>query len=453
MPCKEFRVGVFFDGTGNSKEESATYSNVAKLHELYEVKKEKQFVTTKIYVTGVGTAKKGDGSYMQVAENDGTGYYGGHANEGGLAMGTGDGGARRIYDAIDRVTELLDAHPYGDKKEEFKNRQIDVFGFSRGAAEARDFVNTFIEKKINKYPKKYGDVRFNFIGIFDTVGSFGVAGNDIDYKPRREYVNETGEGSLGWSGVEDHQDDKRYESYNFNLAAGSAKHIVHFTAADEVRHNFPLYECVGEEVVCIGAHSDVGGGYETHVSERLAIGTQKLPANQAKELHSLGWKYHEKVDATMIAMSSYGSGMPNLNAVDPINTDAYFSLDRVLGNELAHVALHLMHQKAVASGVPLKSAETYPISPSIQSYYDYALHAGNNLTGYPDRSRLWFNHAHQSATHPNDILPYPLRLKTRVTDVSSVDRVEANDAHVIGNMPKREHYTNKTSLAVTPKTT
>ena len=448
MPCKEFRVGVFFDGTGNSKEEKATYSNVAKLHELYDVKQERAFVSTKIYVTGVGTAKKGDGSYMQVDEEDGgTGYYGGHANEGSLAMGTGDGGARRIYDTIDRVAELLDAYPYGDKKEEFKKREIDVFGFSRGAAEARDFVNTFTKKKINKDKDSYGDVRFNFIGIFDTVGSFGIAGNDIDYKPRREYAHKTGEGSLGWSGVEDHQEDKRYESYNFNLAAGSAKHIVHFTAADEVRHNFPLYECVGEEVVCIGAHSDVGGGYETRVNERLAIGTQKLPADQAQELRSLGWKYHEKIDPVSIAMSSYDSSMPNLNAVDPVNTDAYFYLDRVLGNELAYVALHLMHQKAVASGVPLKGVEAYPVDASLQSYYDYALHAGNNLTDYPDRSRLWFNHAHQSATHPNHILPYPLRLKTRVTNIS-VDTVEANDAHVIGNMPKRERYANRTGLAV-----
>ncbi len=37
MGCKVFQMGVFFDGTGNSREERATYSNVAKLYESYKI--------------------------------------------------------------------------------------------------------------------------------------------------------------------------------------------------------------------------------------------------------------------------------------------------------------------------------------------------------------------------------------------------------------------------------
>jgi RHS repeat-associated protein len=110
----------------------------------------------------------------------------------------------------------------------------DIIGFSRGAAEARDFANLL--------KAKYPCVRIRWIGIFDTVASFGLGGNDVD---------------LG---------------YNFGIPAGTGS-VFHLTAAAERRHFFPLMSInVGAdkanpnrsytEISIPGAvHSDIGGGY------------------------------------------------------------------------------------------------------------------------------------------------------------------------------------------------
>jgi hypothetical protein len=40
MPCRVFRIGVFFDGTGNTKKTDSSkgkMSNIAKLSDMYKV--------------------------------------------------------------------------------------------------------------------------------------------------------------------------------------------------------------------------------------------------------------------------------------------------------------------------------------------------------------------------------------------------------------------------------
>ena len=82
MGCKRLRVGIFFDGTGNSRREKETFSNVAKLYDRYLTLEDE--------------------------------YYG---------------------------------------KPKIKTTSFKCY----------------------------------FIGLFDTVGSFGIPGNDIDYKPKDPY--------------------------------------------------------------------------------------------------------------------------------------------------------------------------------------------------------------------------------------------------------------------------
>ena len=81
--------------------------------------------------------------------------------------------------------------------QEYKNGNtvIDIIGFSRGAALAREFANMINEGSFftgnyqhewNRYGRlftrrvfqKCPEVRF--LGIFDTVASFGMPGNDVD---------------------------------------------------------------------------------------------------------------------------------------------------------------------------------------------------------------------------------------------------------------------------------
>jgi len=428
MPCKEFRVGVFFDGTGNSKAEKATYSNVAKLHDLYEVKKEKAFVSEKIYITGLGTAKVGQGSYMQVDNSDGSSdHYGGHSNEGIDALAAGDGGAKRIYDTIDRVAELLDAHPYHRSDDtKFMTRTIDVFGFSRGAAEARDFVNTFIEETIN-FIESYKDVRFNFIGIFDTVGSFGEAGNAIDMKPRREYADEVGEGDHDWhGGFDDHEGDKRYEPYNFHLSSAQAHTIIHLTARDELRHNFPLFNAQGaaREYACIGVHSDIGGGYAPSDREELLVSMPLRELDKRRTLEQHGWKY-------------------DAHRTDRIT--GIYKKQRVVSNKLQDVTLHMMHQQALLKKVPFKPL-SIPIDPALGEYANHALKHPASLHSYAGATAIKETYAHQSATHPlTTTLSYPLRAREDTGELIGSNTVNVRDRRI-----QRDVYTNQTSRAVSP---
>ena len=160
MTCKVIRIGVFFDGTGNNlfnDEAGASsngVSNIGKLYRLYQngqiLKGQKltecEITVKAIYIEGVGT-NAGKEDYSS-----------------GGAFGVL--GGQRINDALEKTTSILQKYPHREYQQ-----QIDVFGFSRGAAMARDFINTLAYNDELKY-------KIKFVGIFDTVGSFGLPGND-----------------------------------------------------------------------------------------------------------------------------------------------------------------------------------------------------------------------------------------------------------------------------------
>lgn len=123
---------------------------------------------------------------------------------------------------------------------------IDVFGFSRGATEARTFCNWLLEMF-------EGDTlcgvpaSIRFLGLFDTVASVGLpasAGSLFD-------------GHASWADTP------------FLRIAPQVKNCVHFVAMHENRGSFPseLVHSEGvlpancHEFMFPGMHSDVGGGY------------------------------------------------------------------------------------------------------------------------------------------------------------------------------------------------
>jgi len=438
MPCKVYQIGVFFDGTGNSKEERATYSNVAKLYEKYRVLKShkedtlhkgKEVTSNKLYITGIGTAQEGKAGYMQEEDNAGTGYYAGYKDEGAAELAAGGGGAKRIYDAIERVCALLDAHPYdASDPEKYKTRLIDVFGFSRGAAEARDFVNTFIKEKIN-LRKQYQDVRFNFIGIFDTVGSFGVAGNAIDMKPKKAYVDDVSEsdGLLKglWEGGDDHVGDRRYEPYNFNLAMQSAKHMVHLIAADEVRKNFPLTNAQGsgaKEIICLGVHSDVGGGYAPHETEMLVAPVAILNRSTAQQMQTQGWMHNPYTKTLQIS--------------------------RKRNNRLSEATLYLMYHHAKRYDVPFEQIKA-PGDAVLKAYSDFLLKSPS-ATNYTHAEEIRQDYAHQSATHPSVTSYYPHILRVPSTLPEGTMHIKSNLANLQNGRVTRAVYPNHSGKAVVP---
>ena len=131
-----------------------------------------------------------------------------------------------------------------------------TFGFSRGAAQARAYLNWLlracrIDAALHQQkagPLSLGGIAIShdFMGIFDTVASVGFA--DM----------------FAWSSGHDWWGDAR--SLQLPKEVGKCVHLV---AAHEQRRCFPLDSVYQgqrlpdycEEIVFPGAHSDVGGGY------------------------------------------------------------------------------------------------------------------------------------------------------------------------------------------------
>ncbi|WP_312212397.1 DUF2235 domain-containing protein [Pseudescherichia sp.] len=137
-----------------------------------------------------------------------------------------------------------------------------VYGFSRGAAAARAFVNWLVELLPNAFRKgakpdlcltlEGADwqvpLSVEFLGLLDTVASVGVA-----------HIAPVAEGHMGWAdGAMELPDN------------GLIKNCIHLVSGHEQRLCFPLdsicrqdgtYPSYAREVVYPGMHSDIGGGY------------------------------------------------------------------------------------------------------------------------------------------------------------------------------------------------
>ncbi|MCY1354725.1 hypothetical protein D9M69_411160 [compost metagenome] len=157
---------------------------------------------------------------------------------------------------LDRLQAQIAARP----KPELLGLQLYVYGFSRGAAQARTFVNwlaALTRQADGRYRFAGIDLCVEFLGLFDTVASVGVA----DLAPFAD-------GHMGWAnGTQRLPDDEHF-----------LRRCVHLVAAHEQRACFPLdsirrqerpddpscpstYRAGSEEYLYPGVHSDVGGGY------------------------------------------------------------------------------------------------------------------------------------------------------------------------------------------------
>lgn len=200
-----------FDGTWNKDEpDPLEDTNVIKFVEAYQ-KGAKSHKGTE-YVEGVGTRFSVLGKIF-----------------GGIA---GAGGRQRIEEMYE---ELEENYQDGDKN-------IDIIGFSRGAALAVHFANVIRTKGIKTRQGKTLRPRIRFLGVWDVVGSFGMPINFI--LPFQDW-------DIGY--------DLRVPDIVDNC--------FHAMALNERRQTFDLTRLnIGnarpniEEVWFRGVHSDVGGG-------------------------------------------------------------------------------------------------------------------------------------------------------------------------------------------------
>jgi hypothetical protein len=299
-------LNIFFDGTANNRSNTAArehdnrdyhkksnkkndsyendYTNIARSYDIISIAEPTSIGAPKqlrVYVEGVGTKdlKSDDDLPMGIAQS------GGFWNTG-------------IRDKVKRGCELAGKEIKGlaDGKP-IDQLIINVFGFSRGAATARHFLditNVAFTVKLSKdgyfilpgnllpiqypintkdktkpsYPESFeiktgyfgrcladngvveiGEVIFNFVGLYDTVSSHGFNHNN-DVK------------DLGLDAVK------------------KAKMVFQLSSADEYRENFDLTNIhsaglKGLELMLPGVHSDIGGSYIACETERSVVFKEK----------------------------------------------------------------------------------------------------------------------------------------------------------------------------------
>lgn len=152
---------------------------------------------------------------------------------------------------------------------------VDVFGFSRGAAQARVFCNwlneVLVAGRLAGVP-----IRFRFVGIMDTVASAGFWSGLSALA-----TNSTG-GHGAWASAEALR------------IPTTVQNCVHMIAMHELRRNFPLDEIGVDgklqpgwvQHAYPGAHSDVGGGYKPG-ELGIAVGNDTLKLSQIPLNHML----------------------------------------------------------------------------------------------------------------------------------------------------------------------
>ena len=230
-----------FDGTGNDRDNLGGWNatgetNIAKLADYYERAYSADEVS---YTPGVGT-----GGWLDYI----------------IGGTTGLGSRERIDNALVKLDSLLADQPGWD-------RTIDIIGFSRGSAAAREFANEVFGRIDNNHWSNVSEcnpLNIRFMGLFDTVGSMGLAGNGVDV------------------------------GYDFTVDSRIGR-VAHAVALNEHRTLFPLSSVspvAGASLSSgrvveqgfVGAHSDIGGGYDDSDLSDIA----------------LQWMYNQAIDAGVL---------------------------------------------------------------------------------------------------------------------------------------------------------
>lgn len=209
-----------FDGTWNSDEtgeNNVQDTNVVRFKELY-------LGNNTEYIEGVGTR------FGKVGE-----FFGGLF---------GSGGKTRIAEMYE---ELCENWINGDK-------EIDIIGFSRGAALAVHFANKVGKEGIKLENGETESAKIRFLGVWDIVGSFGLS---FDTFINFQDIN------LGWE---------------IDTVHLGVDHCFHAMALDERRETFNVTRLDPEhqynkikEIWFRGVHSDIGGGNENVARSNIAL--------------------------------------------------------------------------------------------------------------------------------------------------------------------------------------
>lgn len=371
----DLSIGMFFDGTLNSKKNTEArwlaeqpiddpksltddekemikafkksrkdktssyyndYSNVARLWKYYDE-------PTAIYIEGIGT---------EDLEKDDTNGYAFGAGKTGV-IGKVKKGCEKLAEKIKLLASV----------EIIEFLELDVFGFSRGATAARNFVYEvnkpacagngeelpefghlgLILKEKGIEVKK---IRIRFLGIFDSVSSHhegdALLANALTYS------------------FSDDEADLHLQQIS------TAKRVVHFTADDEHRVNFALTRIVQSnqaedfesykgrialEKSFPGVHCDIGGAYNEGEEEVVGLSTEYWGIDDLED------EYYKLIN--------YGWFTEGQLAFDRNKMKSNYLIGtRTLSNKYSFIPLHFMCELAATNKSQLPFQR-----PSLESFY------------------------------------------------------------------------------------
>lgn len=389
------RVGFFFDGTGDNADNIArgnqcrasqlgldsqdaqnlldhclphqmdpmsSYgrerTNIVKLFDFYMddsarlLEKHERKAMLRVYIEGVGTeAGQPDKIFPD------------------MALGRGRNGVLEKFEySITQLSELIDVFAKTNPQCSVSKIEIDIFGFSRGAAASRHFVNDLRRGRSSQLAQtlrgeeslamdfdwRFGHgVRVNLIGVFDTVAAIGTF-------------------SDGWDVHDDRNGDIR-----LHLAPDSAPTVIHLVAGDEYRHNYSLNSTRPgfKDIVIPGAHGDIGGSYPAVAEEHLFLTRPFIDIvdERLRKEESLAWRRAEQALAEWRQRGLLDPWQPegrlyidcwevlsNLREARPSKAVyAQIKLERRVRGEYGRITLRLMHALARDAGAPFKALEEH----------------------------------------------------------------------------------------------
>ena len=401
--CGEYGFSGF-DGSGFDSAPDNSYgnapSNVVHLYRLYPdhatdgLPPEADIGYVPVYVEGIGTRSGGEDSLY------------------GQATGRGETGVvARVEQAPALIKEQLDLFEQTNPGTQIRRVEVDIFGFSRGAAAARHCANELLKPDRGVFagllkPNRFGllgsfnparHVSLNLIGLFDTVAAIAAPGYfDLSVA------------------------DADNTGVNLYLPPGCARKVIHLRARDESRHSFALNSLQRghQEITLPGVHSDIGGGYLPRAHEKVLVtAPRRVDVNMGRKVESTTeWAETCALADTLRASGLAGDGSLQVKVITlPMSpqgqkqTTEYscmlaIELDRRVRGELALVALRVMRELGVRHGVPFKHLEARPelavpgdLQPVAAHILENAL-ARNAISLKPEEERLLLGrYIHRSA--------------------------------------------------------
>lgn len=403
-PLGRIRIGVFFDGTGNNmwrdwgnQKETLAYdklgkngpTNVAKLFECYL--EPTLPIRNKVYHHGVGADKdyedKNDVSKEETSRRTNnapstTTKFGNGLKGGGF----GYGGKERIKWGLKQLASF-----YSKGKNDIAPEKLfDVFGFSRGAALARDFVNAVKATGVQNLNKP---IKTTFMQV---GGENGITNQFVPFEIYEMIPwNTITPSFMGIFDTVDMFDTG--DVFKLHVDHTYVEHVLHMVAEDEFRMLFPLTSLFmdpndkddktfwkGEptnkaekyqdprwykkwmlELWYPGCHSDLGGSYLAR-SEKPAV-----PPRKQVVIDDFGG-VHEWMDAGEPAVPGKRRELAHIPLTD-MHT-ACVKLNVPMG-PLSKIGAHMYI-------IPKDLADAYGAYVAFRAKTDYAQHTEKDNSRY-----------------------------------------------------------------------